>query len=172
MEDEIRDFFHAAAPKPGDETAFRLELNARLAAVEQIRQYHDREIRRSRQVAVAFLAAGLLLGGMLTALILLSPEFVMHPWETFLGLFKSAGVDLEGVSLPKDFLFWLFAIPTVLLSVDNTNWICYTKNSEKFSDFFIKVPKMTPQTHRFGSFAGAGKRRTYVKRLFHHHTPR
>lgn len=117
MEDEIRDFFNATAPKPGDETAFRLEMNARLAAVEKIRQYHDREVRRSRQVAVAFLAAGLLLGGMITALILLFPEFVTQPWETLLGLFKFAGFDLEGVSLPKDFLFRLFAVPTVLLSV-------------------------------------------------------
>lgn len=73
MENEIRNLFHEAAPKPSDPTAFRLELNARLAAVEQIKAYHDREVRRGRRILRITFAAGLLLGGALTA------WFILHP---------------------------------------------------------------------------------------------
>ena len=50
MENEIKEFFRQTAPKPADPTSFTLELNARLAAVEQIKAYRDREIRRTRRV--------------------------------------------------------------------------------------------------------------------------
>ena len=73
MENEIRNLFHEAAPKPSDPTAFRLELNARLAAVEQIKAYHDREVRRTRRILQFTLVFGLLLGGALTA------WFILHP---------------------------------------------------------------------------------------------
>ena len=73
MENEIRNLFHEAAPKPSDPTAFRLELNARLAAVEQIKAYHDREVRRTRRILQFTLVFGLLLGGALTAF------FILHP---------------------------------------------------------------------------------------------
>ena len=73
MENEIRTLFHEAAPKPSDPTAFRLELNARLAAVEQIKAYHDREVRRMRRILQFTLVFGLLLGGALTAF------FILHP---------------------------------------------------------------------------------------------
>ena len=73
MENEIRTLFHEAAPKPSDPAAFRLELNARLAAVEQIKAYHDREVRRTRRILQLTLVFGLLLGGALTAF------FILHP---------------------------------------------------------------------------------------------
>ena len=63
MENEIREFFRQTAPKPSDPTAFKLELNARLAAVEQIKAFHDREVRRLRRIRRLTFAAGLLLGG-------------------------------------------------------------------------------------------------------------
>ena len=75
MENEIRTLFHEAAPKPSDPTAFRLELNARLAAVEQIKAYHDREVRRTRRILQFTLVFGLLLGGALTAF------FILHPLQ-------------------------------------------------------------------------------------------
>ena len=75
MENEIRNLFHEAAPKPSDPTAFRLELNARLAAVEQIKAYHDREVRRTRRILQLTLVFGLLLGGALTAF------FILHPLQ-------------------------------------------------------------------------------------------
>ena len=73
MENEIREFFHQTAPKPADPTAFRLELNARLAAVESVKAYHDREVRRLRRIRRLTFVAGLLLGGAAAA------WFILHP---------------------------------------------------------------------------------------------
>ena len=73
MENEIKDFFRQTAPKPSDATSFTLELNARLAAVEQIKAFRDREIRRTRRILLIVFAAGLLLGGALTAFLILHP---------------------------------------------------------------------------------------------------
>lgn len=73
MEDEIRTLFHEAAPQPSAPTAFRLELNARLSAVEQIKTYRDREYRRSRRTMCYVFIAGILLGVALTVLVLLHP---------------------------------------------------------------------------------------------------
>ena len=73
MENEIKEFFRQTAPKPSDATSFSLELNARLAAVEQIKAYHDREIRRTRRIMYAIFAAGLVLGGALAAFLILHP---------------------------------------------------------------------------------------------------
>ena len=73
MENEIKDFFRQTAPKPADPTSFTLELNARLAAVEQIKAYHDREVRRTRRTFRIIFAAGLVLGGALAAFLILHP---------------------------------------------------------------------------------------------------
>lgn len=73
MENEIKEFFRQTAPKPSDPTAFRLELNARLAAVESVKAYHDREVRRLRRIRRLTFVAGLLLGGAAAA------WFILHP---------------------------------------------------------------------------------------------
>lgn len=73
MEDEIRTLLHEAAPQPSDPAAFRLELNARLAAVEQIKAFRDREYRRSRRTMRIVFAAGILVGMVLTVLLILHP---------------------------------------------------------------------------------------------------
>ena len=73
MENEIREFFRQTAPKPSDPTAFRLELHARLAAVESVKAYHDREVRRLRRIRRLTFVAGLLLGGAAAA------WFILHP---------------------------------------------------------------------------------------------
>ncbi len=73
MENEIREFFRQTAPKPADPTSFTLELNARLAAVEQIKAYHDREVRRARRTFLLVFVAGLVLGGALAAFLILRP---------------------------------------------------------------------------------------------------
>lgn len=91
MENEIRDFFRQTAPKPSDATSFSLELNARLAAVEQIKAYHDREIRRTRRILYIVFAAGLLLGGALAAFLILHP--VKLPELDAAGIPESAGLS-------------------------------------------------------------------------------
>ena len=73
MENEIREFFRQTAPKPADPTSFTLELNARLAAVEQIKAYHDREVRRTRRTFLLVFVARLVLGGALAAFLILHP---------------------------------------------------------------------------------------------------
>ena len=73
MENEIKEFFRQTAPQPSDATSFTLELNARLAAVEQIKAFRDREIRRTRLILWTVFAAGLLLGGALAAFLILHP---------------------------------------------------------------------------------------------------
>ena len=79
MENEIREFFRQTAPKPADPTSFTLELNARLAAVEQIKAYRDREIRRTRRVFLIIFVAGLLVGGALAAFLILHPLTLPEP---------------------------------------------------------------------------------------------
>ena len=79
MENEIKDFFRQTAPKPADPTSFTLELNARLAAVEQIKAYRDREIRRTRLIFLIVFVAGLLIGGALAAFLILHPLTLPEP---------------------------------------------------------------------------------------------
>ena len=73
MEDEIRKLMHEATPQPSDPALFRLELNSKLAAVEQIKAYRDREYRRSRHTLRIVFAAGILVGAALAILIILHP---------------------------------------------------------------------------------------------------
>ena len=73
MEDEIRKLLHETAPQPSDPTAFRLELNAWLAAVEQIKTYRDREYLRTRRLLRIVFAIGIFIGAAVTLLVILHP---------------------------------------------------------------------------------------------------
>ena len=73
MEDEIRTLLHEAAPQPSAPAAFRMELNARLSAVEQIKTYRDREYRRNQRKLRIVFVTGILLGAVLVLLALSSP---------------------------------------------------------------------------------------------------
>lgn len=73
MDDEIRKLLHEAAPQPSDPTAFRLELNARLTAVEQIKTYRDHEYLRTRRLLHIVFSAGILLGAAVALLVILHP---------------------------------------------------------------------------------------------------
>ena len=73
MEDEIRKLLHETAPQPSDPATFRLELNSRLAAVEQIKTYRDREYRRTRRLLRIVFSAGILVGVVVALLVILHP---------------------------------------------------------------------------------------------------
>ena len=105
MEDEIRKLLHEAAPTPSDPAAFRLELNARLSAAEQIKAYRDREYCRNRRTLCAVFAAGMLAGAALAVLLILHPvnwpEPAVPAWLA--ALWKSTVPTID----PESLLPWL-----------------------------------------------------------------
>ena len=70
---DIEQYLRENAPETPDEGQFLLETNARLSAVEGIKNTVDSENRRWRVVLIATLAIGLALGCIVTALVLLYP---------------------------------------------------------------------------------------------------
>ena len=70
---DIEQFLRENAPETPDEGQFLIETNARLNAVEGIKKTVDTEHRRWRLALVIALAAGLVLGCVVTALVLLYP---------------------------------------------------------------------------------------------------
>lgn len=133
MENEIKNFFSATAPQPSNETAFQLELNARLAAVEQIRQFHDREVISIRRIALTSLIIGLVLGVAVTVVVLLQPDIFVIIKELFRTLVQPID-DVWNSSLPvKSLLFWFFAIVTVVLSIILP--VVLSRNTKDFSDY-------------------------------------
>lgn len=117
MENEIKEFFHANAPQPGDETSFLLELNAKLEAVEHIRLFHEREIKRTRQIIWAVFAIGLSMILAVTMVILLCPELVVSVRDLFRTLFQPAEDVLDHSYQLRNLLFWFFVILLSALSV-------------------------------------------------------
>ena len=115
MENEIREFFRQTAPKPSDGTSFTLELNARLAAVEQVKAYRDREIRRTRRILWGVFAAGMLLGGALAALLILHPVRLPEPAGPAASLTTLAGGPSWTVYLLGLVALLATAIPLVLI---------------------------------------------------------
>ena len=118
MDNEIREFFRQTAPKPTDATSFTLELNARLAAVEQIKAFRDREIRRSRRHALVVFVAGLLLGGAAAAFLILHPVTLSETgWTQFLSAITGLndGSTLSSILLVVIILLATL-LPTLLIS--------------------------------------------------------
>lgn len=72
--DELKKIFDGFNPTLGSSRLFMEKLERRLAAVEYIKQMHDREVRRYKLAMLAAFAAGILLGGGAIALILTHPE--------------------------------------------------------------------------------------------------
>ena len=134
MEQEIKDFFHAAAPQPVDDMSFRLELNARLEAVEQLRHFHNCEISRIRRIAWASLAIGLSIGVAVTVVVLLYPSFIVSLKELFLALLQPLEHVWKSASLLKNVLFWFFAIVIVVISVILP--IVFSRDAKDYSDYF------------------------------------
>ena len=72
-ETEIKDFFKANRPQTSDEGTFIAGLSARMDAATEIKRLHDEAIRRYRLTALITLIAGIVIGGLVIALILLHP---------------------------------------------------------------------------------------------------
>lgn len=111
MENEIKTFFHEAAPQPTDDATFRLELNARLTAVERVRQFHDEETHFARQIVLVVFIAGLIIGGLFAAIAILHPGLLKQFWVALSNL-----SEWNSTMFSKDGLFFFLAILAVLLS--------------------------------------------------------
>ena len=72
-ETQIKDFFKANRPQTSDEGTFLAGLSARMDAAAEIKRLHDEAIRRYRLTALITLIAGIVIGGLVIALVLLHP---------------------------------------------------------------------------------------------------
>lgn len=81
---DIEQYLRENAPQTPDEGQFMIETNARLDAVEGIKATVDGENRRWRVALIIALVAGLALGCLMTALMLLYPVQPQQAAEGFL----------------------------------------------------------------------------------------
>lgn len=82
---DIEQFLRDNKPQTPSEDNFIIEMNARLEAVEGIKRTVAEERRRVRRMMLAALGAGLILDGLVTAVLILHPalpETVGGKWLT------------------------------------------------------------------------------------------
>ena len=118
---DIEQFLRENAPEVPDEGQFMVETNARLNAVEGIKKTVDGENRRWRIALIAALAAGLVLGCLLTLVVLFCP---IEPVTVDSSVFAKAIDVLQG---KKEILFGIIAALAVALGL-----VSLTRRREAF----------------------------------------
>lgn len=108
---DLEQYLRDNAPSTPDEGQFLIETNARLSAVEGIKETVDRENRRWRLALIVALAAGLALGCIVTLLVLFVPVQPVHADSS---VFLKALEKLQGC---KEVLFGLIALMAVALGL-------------------------------------------------------
>jgi len=108
---DIEHYLRENAPDTPDEGNFIIETNARLSAVEGIKETVDGENRRWRIALIVALAAGLALGCVLTLLVLFVPVQTVQADSS--ALIKA----LEALQGRKIILFCLVALLAVALGL-------------------------------------------------------
>ena len=108
---DIEHYLRENKPETPAEGQFLIETSARLNAVEGIRQEVVRSRRRGRIALVIALAAGLVLGCLATAVVLLYPVEPLRAEQTFLTGFVAT---LQGA---KEYLFGLIAACALALGL-------------------------------------------------------
>ena len=110
---DIEQFLRENAPETPAEGQFLIEMNARLGAVEGIKKTVDGERRRGRLALVIALAAGLVLGCLVTLLVLFCPVRVdgtvlariieaLQSWkEVLVGVIASCAIALGVVFVTR-----------------------------------------------------------------------
>ena len=106
---DIEQFLRDNAPETPAEGQFMIETNARLNAVEGIKKEVDGVHRRGRIALIIALAAGLVLGCVITLLVLFYP---VQPADNT--AFTQA---LEALQDKKDFLYGAIALFAIALGV-------------------------------------------------------
>ena len=112
---DIEQYLRDNAPETPAEGQFIIETNARLNAVEGIKKTVDGERRRGRIALVVALAAGLVLGCLITLLVLFYP---VQPAQADSSAFTQA---LEALQDKKEFLYGGIAVLAVALSIVSLN---------------------------------------------------
>lgn len=107
---DIEQFLRENAPETPEEGQFMIETNARLNAVEGIKKTVDGERRNGRIALIVALAAGLVLGCVITLLVLLMPA---QPAADSTAFSKA----LEALQDKQEFLFGGVALLAVALGV-------------------------------------------------------
>lgn len=100
---DIEQFLRDNTPQTPDEGQFMIETNARLNAVEGIKQTVDGERRRGRVALIIALVTGLVLGCLVTLLVLLYP---VQPLQADQTAFAKA---VESLQNGKEILFGIIA---------------------------------------------------------------
>lgn len=108
---DIEQFLRDNAPETPDEGQFMIETNARLNAVEGIKQTVDGERRRGRVALIIALVTGMVLGCLVTLVVLLYP---IQPLEPDQSLFLKA---VESLQNGKEFLFGAIACLAIALGL-------------------------------------------------------
>lgn len=70
---DIKRLFEECRPEPADSADFLAGLEKKLDAVEEIKTYHDSQVRRLRSLATLALVVGCVLGALFAALLILKP---------------------------------------------------------------------------------------------------
>ena len=107
---DIEQYLRDNAPETPAEGQFLIETNARLNAVEGIKKTVDGERRRGRIALIVALAAGLVLGCLITLLVLFYP---VQPAADSSAFTKA----LEALQDRKEFLYGAIALLAVTLGV-------------------------------------------------------
>ena len=108
---DIEQYLRENAPEMPAEGQFMIETNARLNAVEGIKKTVDGERRNGRIALIVALAAGLVLGCVITLLVLFMPA---QPAASGTSAFAKA---LEALQDKQEFLFGGVALLAVALGV-------------------------------------------------------
>jgi hypothetical protein len=111
---DIEQYLRDNAPDTPAEGQFMIETNARLNAVEGIKETVDGERRRGRIALIVALAAGLVLGCLITLLVLFYP---VQPAADNAAFIKA----LEALQDKKELLYVAVALLAVALGVVSLN---------------------------------------------------
>ena len=111
---DIEQFLRDNAPETPDEGQFLIETNARLNAVEGIKQTVDGERRRGRVALIIALVTGLVLGCLVTLVVLLYPIQPIQPIQPDQSIFIKA---VESLQNGKEYLFGAIACLALALGL-------------------------------------------------------
>lgn len=94
---DIEQFLRDNRPQTPSEDNFIIEMNARLEAVEGIRRTVAEEKRRGRRLMLAALGAGLILGGLVAAVLILHPALPETVGVKWLTAIRGAAAGFQNV---------------------------------------------------------------------------